>query len=45
MSIKIIRTKINFALCLIKHHALKSYGAVEVLIHTFLTLVVDGSEW
>jgi len=45
MSIKLFLLKINFVLCLIKHHAVKSYGAVEVVTHAFLTLVVDASEW
>jgi len=32
-------------LCLIKHHAIKICGGVEVELHTFLTLVLDTGEW
>jgi hypothetical protein len=34
-----------FINCLIKHHAVKTYWGVEVLLHAFLTLAVGGGEW
>jgi hypothetical protein len=39
-----IQKKLEFSLCLIKHHALSAYGAAEVLLHTFLTTVLHGGE-
>jgi len=30
-------------LCLTKHHAMKTYWEVEVELHAFLTLALDGS--
>jgi hypothetical protein len=32
-------------LCLLKHHAKKMHGSVEVEIHGFLISVIDGDEW
>jgi hypothetical protein len=32
-------------LCLIKYHAIKSYGRVEVKLHAFLTFALGGGEW
>jgi hypothetical protein len=29
----------------IKHHTMKTYRGVEVQIHIFLTLALDGGEW
>jgi hypothetical protein len=31
--------------CLIKHHTKKTYGGVEVYLHAFLTLGLDGDNW
>lgn len=28
-----------------KHHAMKTQGGVEIKLHTFLTLALDGGEW
>jgi hypothetical protein len=33
------------SLCLIKHHAMKTYGGAEVYLHVFLTLVMDRDDW
>jgi hypothetical protein len=30
---------------LTKHHAMKTFWGVEVYLHTFLTLTLDGGEW
>jgi hypothetical protein len=39
------KIKVKLSLILIKHHAKKIYGVVEILFHSFLTLVLDGGEW
>jgi hypothetical protein len=31
--------------CLTNHHTMKTHGGVEVWLHTFLNLVLDGGEW
>jgi hypothetical protein len=36
--------KVNLSVCLIKHHAIKTYGEVEVYLHAFLILILDGGE-
>jgi hypothetical protein len=35
----------KLSLCFIKHQVMKTYGAVDVYLNTFLTLALDGSEW
>jgi hypothetical protein len=37
--------RVNLSLCLIKHHAMKTYGGVEVHFHAFLNSVLEGDEW
>jgi hypothetical protein len=37
--------KVKLSLCLIKHHATNIYGGSVVQLHTFLTLVLDGSSY
>jgi hypothetical protein len=35
----------NSIMCLIKHHAMKTYEEMDVSLHAFLTLALDGDEW
>lgn len=32
-------------LCFIKHYAVKLYGAVELRIHTVVTVALDRDKW
>jgi len=32
-------------LYLIKHHATKTHGTIEIWLHAFLTSALDGDEW
>jgi hypothetical protein len=36
-------TNVKFPLCLIKHHAMKKYGGVEVQFHILIS-ALDGGE-
>jgi hypothetical protein len=40
-----VHVKAKLSLCLTKHHAMKTYGRVEVWLHTFLASALDGDEW
>jgi hypothetical protein len=35
----------KLSLCLIKHHAIKTYWRMEIQLHAFLTWVLYGGEW
>jgi hypothetical protein len=37
--------KVKLSLCLTKYHTIKTYCGVEVYLHAFLTLALDGSDW
>jgi hypothetical protein len=37
-----VNVKVKLSLCLIKLHAMKMYGGVEVYLHEFLTLALGG---
>jgi hypothetical protein len=36
-----VKVKINLPLWLIKHHAMKTYGGMDVEIHLFISSVLD----
>jgi hypothetical protein len=38
------KIKVEFSLCLTKHHAINTCWEVDVYIHVFLTSVPDGGE-
>jgi hypothetical protein len=41
-----ITSDINvYNILLIKHHAMKEYGGMEVWLHSSLTSALDGGEW
>jgi hypothetical protein len=40
-----IKTKVNVSLSLTKYHAIRAYEGVKVLLHVFLTSVLNGCEW
>jgi len=37
-----VKVKVKLSTCLTKHDAMKTHGAVEVYLHTFLTSTLDG---
>jgi hypothetical protein len=37
--------EVKVSLSLIKQHAMKAYGRLEVCSHAFLTSALDGEEW
>jgi hypothetical protein len=40
-----IGNKVHLSLSLIKHHAIKRYGEVEIQLHIFLTLALHTGGW
>jgi hypothetical protein len=40
-----LQVKVKLSLCLIKHHAMKTYWGVEVMLHAFLISALDAGEW
>jgi len=40
-----IKVKVRLSLCLSEHHAIKTHWGVDVWLHAFLTLALDGGEW
>jgi hypothetical protein len=37
--------KLKLSVCLIKHHAMKTYWGVEIKAHKILTSALDEAEW
>jgi hypothetical protein len=37
--------KLNYPWCLMKHHAIHTYGGVEVYLHALLISAVEVGEW
>jgi hypothetical protein len=37
--------KVKLSLHVTKHHAIKTYGGVEVQLHAFLISALDGDDW
>jgi hypothetical protein len=42
--VHINKVKVKLSLLLIKHHHMKAYREVEIQLHAFLTLALDGDE-
>jgi hypothetical protein len=40
-----VKVKVKLSLCLTKHHTMTTYGGVEVQLHAFLTLALDGADY
>jgi hypothetical protein len=40
-----VRYKVKLLLCLIKEHAIKTYGQVEVELYALLSSAIDGGQW
>jgi hypothetical protein len=36
------RIRVGFSLCFIEYHAMKTYGAIQVQLHAFSALALDG---
>jgi hypothetical protein len=37
--------QVNLSVCLTKHHAMRTYGGVEVYFHAFLLSTLDRRQW
>jgi len=44
ISMGMFRDKVKLSLCLIKHHAIKTYEGAGIYFHAFLTSAPDGNE-
>jgi hypothetical protein len=44
VTVHTVKVKTKLLLCLTKHHAMKTYGEVEVNFHAFLTSELEGCE-
>jgi hypothetical protein len=40
-----LNAKVKFSLYLIKHHAIMTDGDMEIQLHAFLVLALDGGKW
>jgi hypothetical protein len=43
--LSMLNAKVKFALYLIKHHTVMTDGDMEIQIHAFLVLALDGCKW
>jgi hypothetical protein len=37
--------KVNLSICLSKHQVVKEFGGMEVQLHAYSTLVLNGGRW